>query len=144
MQGLCKNRRKIWYANHSEDVEVIRDEMRTGHYKTVYGPVQEMWTNVSTTSGLTNNNITGKVQREEFGQYNDYTLTINPLPPHCDMTETSVLWIDCTPEIDGDGMTDTPYDHVVVRIAEALNWRAAQAQKVERTHNPTAVVHPGW
>lgn len=144
MQGLCRNRRRIWYANYSEDVEILLDEKRTGRYRTVYGPVKEMWTNVSTTSGLTNNNISGKVQRDEFGQYNDYTLTINPLPYPCDMTETSVLWIDSAPEIAEDGTTETPYDHVVVRIAEALNWRAAQAQRVERANAPTAAPRPGW
>ena len=139
MQGLCRNRRRIWYANHTQDAEVlIGDGQRTGRFKTMYGPVKTMWTNVSTTSGLTNNNISGKVQRDDFGQYNDYTCTINPLPNNCDMTETSVLWIDTEPVIGVDGTTDTPYDHVIVRIAEALNWRAAQAQRVERAKTPTA------
>lgn len=139
MQGLCRNRQRVWYANHSEDAEVLEEGQRTGRFRTIYGPVREMWTNISTTSGLTNNNITGKVQREEFGQYNDYTVTINPIPDNCDMTETSVLWIDTPPVLGAGGMTDTPYDHVVVRIASALNWRAAQAQKVQRAIRPTAV-----
>ncbi|MBR4186323.1 MAG: hypothetical protein IKQ87_11170 [Clostridia bacterium] len=139
MQGLFRNRRRIWYANGEETVEVLTDTgEHTGHYRVVRGPVKEMWTNVSTTSGLTNNNISGKVQRSMYGQYPDYTLTINPLPDTCDMRESSVLWIDTKPVIDADGTTATPYDHVVVRIAAALNWRAAQAQKVDRTHDVTA------
>ena len=136
MQGLMRNMRKIWYANWlGTQSEIIEDGMHTGRYMNDYGPVKELWTNVSTTSGLTNNNLSGKVQRDEFGQYRDYTLTINPLPDSCDMTEDSVLWVDTEPVIDEEtGKTDTPYDHVIVRIAEAINWRACQAQKVDRSN----------
>ena len=144
MQGMCRNKVRVWYANHEQTQEVLLDDgAHTGRFRVVRGPVRELWTNVSTPSGLTNNNISGKVQRELFGQYPDYTLTINPLPASCDMTETSVLWIDTVPQIDENGMTDTPYDHVVVRIAGALNWRAAQAQRVDRTHDVVAAEGAG-
>lgn len=135
MQGLKRNMKRIYYANWSgQQREILEDGMHTGRWENVYGPVKELWTNVSTTAGLTNNNLSGKVQRNEFGQYRDYTLTINPLPDTCDMTEESVLWVDSVPEIDQDGNTTTPYDHVIVRIAEAINWRACQAQKVDRSN----------
>lgn len=140
MQGLMRNKKRVFYANWTgEQQEIIRDGMHTGHFENVYGPVKELWTNVSTTAGLTNNNLSGKVQRNEFGQYRDYTLTINPLPDTCDLTEESVLWVDTAPEIDEFGNTTTPYDHVIVRIAEAINWRALQAQKVDRA-NETVVI----
>ena len=135
MQGLCRNRRKVFYANWTGGRTERVDYMghRLGRYQNVYGPVQEMWVNVSTTSGLTNNNLSGKVERHAYGQQKDYTATINPLPDSCDMDENSVLWVDVVPEIKPDGTTDTPYDHVIVRIAEALNWRACQVQKVDRS-----------
>ena len=131
-----RNMRKIYYANWlGTQTEIIEDGLHTGRYQNDYGPVKELWTNVSTTAGLTNNNLSGKVQRSEYGQYRDYTLTINPLPDTCDMTEESVLWVDTVPVIDETtGKTDTPYDHVIVRIAEAINWRACQAQKVDRSN----------
>lgn len=136
MQGLFRNKTKIYYANWTGETQerLTPEGFRTGQRSNVYGPVKALWVNLSTTSGLTNNNISGKVQRNFFGQYNDYTATINPLPKDCDMTETSVLWVDRTPEIEEDGTTKTPYDHVVVRIASALNWPAAQIQRVDRAN----------
>lgn len=141
MQGMFRNMRRVFYANWTGERVERRNTAgeRTGTYGNVYGPVKEMWVNFSTTSGLTNNNISGKVQRDKYGQYNDYTATINPLPDDCDLTETSVLWADTTPEIDDEtGTTETPYDHIVVRVASALNWRACQVQRVDRANAVTA------
>ena len=44
----------------------------------------------------------------------------------------SVFWVDTKPVLKEDGTTDTPYDHVIYRIAGSLNWRACQIARVQR------------
>ena len=42
----------------------------------------------------------------------------------------SVLWVDTMPEIDGQGKTATPYDYIVVKVAESLNFVNVAIRKV--------------
>lgn len=43
----------------------------------------------------------------------------------------SVLWVDTMPEIDEEtGKTDTPYDYIVVKVAESLNFVNVAIRKV--------------
>ncbi|MBQ9708087.1 MAG: hypothetical protein IJV66_02750 [Firmicutes bacterium] len=132
MRGLYRNRRKIWYANYVEKEEILEDGKHTGLYRYAYTKPVAVYVNKSTTSGLTNNNISGKVRRYMYGEEKDYNVTINPIPATCDISESSVLWVDAEPVIEEDGSTLTPYDHVITRISYALNWRALQAVKVDR------------
>lgn len=133
MRGLYRNRRAIWYANFIGNEEVIDSEGRhTGHYEAQYTNPIKLYVNKSTTSGLTNNNISGKVRRYVYGEEKDYNVTINPIPDSCDISESSVLWVDTVPVIENDGSTKTPYDHVITRISYSLGFRALQAVKVDR------------
>lgn len=132
MRGMFRNRRAIWYANYLGTEEIVERGMYTGRLRPVYTNPKKIYVNKSTTSGLTNNNISGKVRRNVYGEELDYNVTINPIPANWDVTEQSVLWIDTEPVIEEDGSTKTPYDHVITRISYALNWRALQALKVER------------
>ena len=132
MQGAFRNKRKIWYANLIEREEILRDGRHTGQYRSVYTNPIPLWINRSTTSGLTNNNIAGRVEREMYGQQLDYNVTLNPIPDSCDMNEQSVLWIDTPPVIKEDGSTDTPFDHIITRISYSNGWRACQGAKVNR------------
>ena len=137
MRGMFRNKRTIWYANYvgqTEDPETGLNH--TGRYLYEYTKPKMLRVNKSTTSGLTNNNISGKVKRHPYGGELDYNVTINPLPPSCDISEGSVLWVDTEPVIKEDGYTDTPYDHVVTRISYSLGWRAMQAVKVDRASGP--------
>ena len=43
----------------------------------------------------------------------------------------SVLWVDTMPEIDGQGKTATPYDYIVVKVAESLNFVNVAIRKVD-------------
>lgn len=140
MRGLYRNRRVVYYANYLGNEEVIVDGVHTGTYRPRYTKPKRMIVNRSTTSGLTNNNISGKVKRKPYGEELDYNVTINPLPANCDIAESSVLWVDTMPVLNQDGTTDTPYDHVVTRISYALNWRAMQAVKVDRANEDIGLV----
>lgn len=134
MQGLYRNKRKIFYALYEGDEEIVsEDGTPTGRYRAKYGKPVPLMVNYSNTVGLTNNNISGKVARNLYGQTLDYNVTINPLPDGCPIDEMSVLWIDTEPVLNADGSTDTPPDHVITRISGALNWRACQAAKVTRS-----------
>lgn len=42
----------------------------------------------------------------------------------------SVLWVDTMPEIGVQGKTTTPYDYVVVKVAESLNFVNVAIRKV--------------
>lgn len=133
MRGMYRNRRKIYYAKYVRtEMEVNEDGRYTGIPKNIYGNPKMVYVNKSTTSGLTNNNITGKVRRQPYGYELDYNVTINPIPYGMrDIEEQDVLWVDRMPVIKEDGSTDTPYDYIVSRISYALNWRAMQAVKVD-------------
>ena len=135
MQGLFRNKRRCWYALYTgQDEEIVtEDGLLTGHYRPIYGNPVEVWVNASTTSGITNNNIAGRVERYDFGIVLDYQYTINPIPDNCPIDEMSVFWMDTVPEIKADGSTDTPFDHIVTRISSAVNHRACQIAKVVRS-----------
>ena len=131
--GAERNKRTVWYALFTGTEKVLDAEGHwTGEWMPKYGKPQKMRVNVSGTSGLTNNNLSGHVEYYRYGQQNIYVKTINPLPQGCLIDEMSVFWLDQTPVPNDDGTTDTPYDHVVYRIAESLNWRACQVSRVER------------
>jgi hypothetical protein len=48
----------------------------------------------------------------------------------CPIDENSVMWIDTEPLIDADGNTETPWDYVIVRVAESINSKAYAVKKV--------------
>ena len=131
--GAERNKRTVWYALYKGTTEIVdSDGNKTGERLPVYGKVQAMRVNISGTSGLTNNNLSGKVEYQPYGQQNMYVMTLNPLPSDCRIDEMSVFWVDTKPVLKEDGTTDTPYDHVIYRIAGSLNWRACQIARVQR------------
>lgn len=131
--GAERNKRTVWYALYEGTTEIVDpDGNKTGERLPVYGKVRAMRVNISGTSGLTNNNLSGKVEYQPYGQQNMYVMTLNPLPSDCRIDEMSVFWVDTKPVLKEDGTTDTPYDHVIYRIAGSLNWRACQIARVQR------------
>lgn len=131
--GAERNKRTVWYALYEGTTEIVDpDGNKTGERLPVYGKVRAMRVNISGTSGLTNNNLSGKVEYQPYGQQNMYVMTLNPLPSDCRIDEMSVFWVDTKPVFKEDGTTDTPYDHVIYRIAGSLNWRACQIARVQR------------
>ena len=123
MRGLEKNKQSFWYALY-ERSEPILDEYgnEIGTNPVYTNPVKETG-NVSAAKGRTDASL--------FGVTSVYDKTINPLPPDCPITETSILWIDRPPVIEEDGTTKTGHDYVVAQIAHSLNHKAYAVSKVD-------------
>ena len=91
--GAERNKRTVWYALYEGTTEIVdSDGNKTGERLPVYGKVRAMRVNISGTSGLTNNNLSGKVEYQPYGQQNMYVMTLNPLPPDCRIDEMSVFF----------------------------------------------------
>lgn len=85
----------------------MRDEYgnETGEYQTTYGTPVMLMGSVSP--------ATGSAQIEQFGTLENYDKVIVYEDPNCPMKETSVLWVDVSPDADPD--------YVVKRVARSLN-----------------------
>ena len=125
MRGMYRNQRPFWYANFVRNENQTDEDGRyTGHPTPKYTNPVKAWANISTTTGITNNNIAGKTENEHFGINLVYNAVINPMPLSFPMNEYSICWIDREPTIKEDGSTDTPHDHYVHRVATSLNSKA--------------------
>lgn len=125
MRGLNRNNKKFWYANYLRSEHGIdEDGEETVEMIAVYSNPVKKWANISTTTGITNNNIAGRVDTSQFGINLKYNAVINPMPLSFPMDEASVCWLDREPVIKADGSTDTPPDHYVSRVATSLNAKA--------------------
>lgn len=122
MRTLRRNKRRMWYALYLGREEVLKNGKHTGTYKVLYSDPHEMWENVSAARG--------SADAEMFGidlKYDKAFITNNT---NCPIDEKSVMWIDTEPNINDDGTTDTPWDYVVVRVAESINSKAYAVQRV--------------
>ena len=118
MRSLRRNERRFWYANYAGNEEILSD----GQYKVKYGKPAEARANVSAARGA--------LDDEHFGINADYDRTITTCDKSLNLAESSVLWIEKTPEIAADGSTATPWDYVVVKIARSLNSTTIAIKKV--------------
>ena len=125
MRGMCRNKRPFWYALYEgREREIDEDGHYTGVQIEKYSKPIKAWANISTTTGITNNNIAGRTENTHFGIDLIYNAVINPLPRDFPMDEYSICWIDTTPELEEDGSTKTPHDHYVHRVVFSLNSKA--------------------
>ena len=122
MRSLERNKRTFWYASYAGNEEILSDRKRTGQYKVKYGNPVEVRANVSAARG--------SLDDEHFGINADYDRTITTDKADFGIDESSVLWIEKTPEIAADGSTATPWDYVVVKIARSLNSTTIAIKKV--------------
>ena len=122
----CMNRNKqVFYYALFESVEDTTDEYGniTGEHKITYGKPQKFRANISAAKGETST--------REFGETENYdkVIVMDKEAPNID--EYSVLWIDTLPEITENGMTDTPHDYIVKKIAKSLNSISVAISKVK-------------
>ena len=122
MRSLERNKRTFWHASYVGNEEILSDGKRTGQYKVKYGNPAEARANVSAARG--------SLDDEHFGINADYDRTITTDKADFGIDESSVLWIEKTPEIAADGSTATPWDYVVVKIARSLNSTTIAIKKV--------------
>lgn len=72
----------------------------------------------------------GEAQTQLFGANERYDKVITLNLGENYLQVGSVLWVDTMPEIDKQGKTATPYDYVVVKVAESLNFVNVAIRKV--------------
>lgn len=122
MRSLRRNERRFWYANYTGNEKILSDGKRTGQYKVKYGKPIEARANVSAARG--------SLDDEHFGINADYDRSITTCDKNLNLDESSVLWIEKTPEIAADGSTATPWDYVVVKVANSINSTTVAIKKV--------------
>lgn len=122
MRTLRRNKRRMWYALYLDREEIKKNGRRTGTYKVVYSPPQLIEANVSAARGT--------ADVEMFGTDLKYDKAFVMDDVKCPIDENSVMWIDTEPLINADGNTETPWDYVIVRVAESINSKAYAVKKV--------------
>jgi len=122
MRLLRRNKRPFWYSNFYVRVPVIDEYGNiSGEQHIVYGePVNG---NAFITAEK------GESVTEAFGESLEYDKVI--VIEDTDITETSVLWVDTTPEF--------PYDYVVTKVARAMNGVTIAISKVNTSLNGTDI-----
>lgn len=123
MRTLERNKTRIYYANY-RDKTPIRDEYGnlTGEYEISYGNPVAVKANVSAARG--------ESTTRQFGDDVSYDRVIVLDDPKSPINESSILWIDTSPEIQEDGSTKDPHDYIVKQIATSLNSVSIAVSKV--------------
>ena len=127
MRTLNRNKIRIFYANYRDKIP-LKDEYgnRTGEYQVIYDNPVAVKANVSAARG--------ESTTRQFGEDVSYDRIIVLDDPQFPIAETSILWVDTTPEIAEDGTTNTPHDYIVKQVAPSLNSVSIAVSKVNVTH----------
>jgi len=122
MRTMTRNR-KVFYQASLTSVAMGQD--KDGNYTeevyTYSDPVERM--GVITAAN-------GEAVTQLFGANERYDKVITLNQGENYLAIGSVLWVDTMPEIDGQGKTATPYDYIVVKVAESLNFVNVAIRKV--------------
>ena len=124
MRGLLRNKTKFYYALYEKQEEII-DEYgnKTGQYEIIYGKPVKMFGNISPS--------VGEVQVREFGESESYDKVIVLDKRDIPIDEYSILWVDTLPLLNNDGITETPHDYIVKKVARSLNSVSIAIRKVD-------------
>lgn len=122
MRGLARNKTAFYYALYTGQTEII-DEYgnATGQYSVSYSNPIKISGNVSAARG--------EIQTRQFGESEAYDKVIVLDDPKCPIDEYSILWVDTLPELT-DGVTTTPHDYIVKKVARSLNSVSIAISKV--------------
>lgn len=122
MRTMTRNRQVFYYADL---LSVTMAQDTDGNY------TEESYTYsdpVKCASPITAAN--GEAQTQLFGANEVYDKVITLNEGEDFLKIGSVLWVDTLPTLDGEGKTTTPYDYVVVKVAESLNFVNVAIRKV--------------
>lgn len=122
MRCLMRNKTSFYYALYTGQTE-IKDEYgnATGQYSVQYGNPIKTLGNVSAAKG--------EIQSRQFGESETYDKVIVLDDPNTPIDEYSILWVDIRPELT-DGVTTTPHDYIVKKVARSLNSVSIAISKV--------------
>lgn len=115
MRNLNRNKRQIYYALCTGEVEII-DEYgnETGELMPVYDPAVELKCNISA--------ATGADAVQAFGSFTNYSRTMCVSDVNCPIDEDTIVWF-------GVPYTE-PHNYIVVRKADSKNGILYALQEV--------------
>ena len=123
MRTMIRNRRTFYYASLvSEEMGKDSDGNYTEEVYTYSDPVRK--TGVITAAN-------GEAATQLFGANERYDKVITLNKGENFLEIGSVLWVDTLPTLDEHGKTTTPYDYIVVKVAESLNFVNVAIRKVQ-------------
>ena len=120
MRGANRNKQAFWYALFDQTSEGTDEYGNIIQQYATYGDSVKTSGNISPAKG--------EVVSRQFGDDDLYDRVIGPLPIDTPIDEYAVLWIDVTPELDGeghlalneDGQPVTPHNYIVRKKAPSL------------------------
>ena len=119
---MMRNKATFYYALYTGQTEIVDEYGNvTGQYSVTYGEPIKMFGNVSAAQG--------EMQTRQFGESETYDKVIVLEDANTPIDEYSILWVDTLPELVG-GITDTPHDYVVKKVARSLNSVSIAISKV--------------
>ena len=123
MRCLNRNKKKFYYATYASKAETLDEYGNpTGSYSITYSNPVLMYANVSAARGT--------ADADMFGINLNYDKSVLTDNINCQISETSVLWVDTMPTIKTGGSTDTKPDYIVKQVAKSLNNIAYAIAKV--------------
>lgn len=122
MRCVMRNKTSFYYALYTGQKEIIDEYGNvTGEYSVQYSNPIKILGNVSAAQGET--------QSRQFGESETYDKVIVLDNPNTPIDEYSILWVDTRPEL-VDGVTTTPHDYIVKKVARSLNSVSIAISKV--------------
>lgn len=122
MRCAMRNKTSFYYALYTGQTEIKDDYGNvTGEYSVQYSNPIKILGNVSAAQGET--------QSRQFGESETYDKVIVLDDPNTPIDEYSILWVDTRPEL-VDGVTTTPHDYIVKKVARSLNSVSIAISKV--------------
>ena len=123
MRTMTRNRRTFYEA--SLDTVAMGKDTDGNYTEEVY-----TYSNPTARTGIITA-ANGEAVTQLFGANERYDKVITLNLGENYLAIGSVLWVDTMPEIDGQGKTATPYDYIVVKVAESLNFVNVAIRKVD-------------
>lgn len=113
MRTLLRNKQIFWFANITGTTRTV-DEYgyETGESEVAYSEPVEFEANISAARGTTD--------LDAFGINTNYTKTIVTDDLTLPIDKSTILWIDCEPDENGEA-GNIKHDYVVVAVAKSIN-----------------------
>lgn len=123
MRCMVRNKSKFYYASYIGETEIIDENgFDTGEYEVIYSAPIKTTGNISAAQG--------EMQSRQFGESESYDKVIVLDDRDAPINEHSILWVDTLPLFNEDGITDTPHDYIVKKVARSLNGVSIAIRKV--------------
>ena len=123
MRCMTRNKSEFYFASYKDKTEIL-DEYgnRTGEFKISYSDPIKCFGNVSAAQG--------EMQSRQFGESVSYDKVIVLDDINAPIDEYAILWVDTPPHLDDNGVTQTPHDYIVKKVARSLNGVSIAIRKV--------------